>query len=240
MKTYIWSAPIRLFHWLLAIGFATAYILGDYDEIHNYHFAAGAFVGTMLFFRLIFGFIGARYAHFRDFPIGFKSIKDFIQHFFSQPKTYAGHNPVASLVMLGIFLIGIFCSISGFLLYSTENPTFIHTNLGEDTLEEIHEICANLFLILVGFHLLGLLAEAIFHPKAQTIKSMLTGYKTVEGENTQLTSFQKTFAIIGFIVPFIFSYLAFGLPIEQEGGGKNTNESEYSEQSEEEEHEDED
>ena len=44
MKTFIWSVPIRIFHWLLVIGFATAYILGDQVITANWHFAFGAFV----------------------------------------------------------------------------------------------------------------------------------------------------------------------------------------------------
>jgi cytochrome b561 len=29
---YIWTLPNRIFHWLLATGFAAAYILGDYIQ----------------------------------------------------------------------------------------------------------------------------------------------------------------------------------------------------------------
>ena len=107
MKSYIWTLPTRLFHWLLAIGFVIAYLLPDFKDFRSYHFAFGAFVGVLLFLRLLLGLFGPKYSHFRDFPIGIGCQFEFMQTFFSKTKVYAGHNPVASLVMLLIFLLGI-------------------------------------------------------------------------------------------------------------------------------------
>jgi len=71
MKSYIWTLPTRVFHWSLAIGFTTAYILGDFDKFENLHFAFGAFVGTLILFRIVFGIFGPRYSNFKDF--GYRS-----------------------------------------------------------------------------------------------------------------------------------------------------------------------
>ena len=83
--------------------------------------------------------------------------------------------------MLAIFIVGMLCSISGFMLYNTEYQPLINFGLGEDFAEETHEILANLFLILVGLHLLGLIVDFIVHGRVHTIKSMFTGYKNIEG-----------------------------------------------------------
>ena len=48
MKTLIWALPTRLFHWLLAISFAFAYILGHFDDFIRFHFAFGALIGTLV------------------------------------------------------------------------------------------------------------------------------------------------------------------------------------------------
>ena len=82
MKTYIWALPTRIFHWLLVIGFSAAYLLGDADGLRNVHYAFGAFVGTLVFFRLIYGLIGPGYSNFKDFPIGFKNQVDFFKNYF--------------------------------------------------------------------------------------------------------------------------------------------------------------
>lgn len=82
MKTYIWSLPTRLFHWLLAIGFTVAYILGDFDNLENWHFAFGAFVGSLIFFRLFFGLVGPEYSNFKDFQIAWKTRKNLLDPIF--------------------------------------------------------------------------------------------------------------------------------------------------------------
>lgn len=203
MKTKVWTISIRIFHWCLAIGFTAAYILSDFHDYQNLHYGFGLFVGGLLLFRIIYGFLGPKYAHFMDFPIGIKNQIEFITHFFKKDKTYIGHNPMASIVMLGIFVVGLFCSISGYILYSVENPSRINVNLSEHLVEEAHEILANLFLILVIIHLIGIVTDLIFHSKTKTLQSIVTGYKTVEGENTKQNAFQIIFSVIWFIIPFL-------------------------------------
>ncbi len=215
MRTYIWTIPTRVFHWLLAIGFATTYILGEFDDLGNLHFAFGAFVGTLIFFRLIFGLVGPRYSNFKDFQIGFNNQRTFISTYFLKEEKYAGHNPAASVIMLSILLVGIFCSISGYLLYANENTAF-NVGINEDFLEESHGVLAITFLVLVIIHLSGILADTIFHSKTGTILSIFTGYKNIEAENTRLNVFHKTFALLWLIIPFFLFYFAYGLPVNKE------------------------
>lgn len=209
MKTLIWTLPTRIFHWLLAIGFTTTYILGDFEEIINFHFAFGAFVSVLILFRILFGLIGPKYSNFRDFPIGLNHQKEFIKNYFSK-NNYIGHNPAAALVMLAILLTGLFCGISGYLLTIDENSIFYIIGNNE-LLEDMHEVLANVFLGLVIMHLLGVISDAIFHWKTGTLFSIFNGYKIIESENAKLNVFQKAFSIVWFIIPFIFFYLAFGL-----------------------------
>lgn len=214
MKTLVWSLPTRIFHWLLTVGFAVAYILGDYDELQNYHFAFGAFVGVLILFRLFYGLFGPKYSHFRDFPIGAGQLIEFVKTFFSKTKVYVGHNPAASIVMLSIFVIGILCSISGYLMYATENQVLNFAG-GKDFLEDTHKVLANLFLGLVGIHLLGVFTDVVFHGKTGTLLSIFNGYKNVDSENTDLTRYQKFFSVLWFIVPFVFFLLILWITSKQ-------------------------
>jgi len=212
MKTYIWTLPTRIFHWLLAIGFTTAYILGDLDNFKNSHFAFGAFVGALIVFRLLFGLFGPTHSNFKDFPIGLKNQIEFIKTYFSKPKIFAGHNPSASVVMILILLTGLTCGISGYLLYGSENKIF-NFGINEEFLGESHEVLANLFLILVGMHLLGIVGDILFHWETGTFQSIFTGYKNIETKKAKLNYFHKAFVFLWFIVPFYIFYLAYGLPI---------------------------
>jgi len=236
-KTYIWSLPTRLFHWLLAISFAAAYLLGDADNLQNLHFAFGAFAGTLIFFRILFGVFGPKYARFSDFPIGVKNQVEFAKTFFAKTKEYAGHNPAASVVMLVILLTGILCSISGYLIYSSESKIF-SLGFDPDFLEETHEVLANIFLILVGMHLLGILSDLLFHPDTGTLRSMFTGYKNVQAENVRLNNFQKIFGFLWLIIPVVMFFYANGFQIIEQKGNKQ--ETEKTEQHESESEEDED
>lgn len=217
MKTKVWTLSIRIFHWLLAIGFCSAYILGDMDEYPNLHYAFGLFVGSLILFRILYGLIGNRYANFTDFPVSLRSQISFITGFRNN-KPYIGHNPAASLVMLGIFVVGILCSISGYMLYSVESGSILAFN--EDILEEGHEVIANLFLILVIIHLAGLLTDLVFHRKANTLQSIFTGYKNVEGENSSQNAFHTIFSVIWFIVPFAAFIYGNNLSDKDAGSGK--------------------
>ncbi|MDD3722234.1 MAG: cytochrome b/b6 domain-containing protein [Lutibacter sp.] len=209
MKTLVWTLPTRIFHWLLALSFTIAYILGDFDDLINYHFAFGAFVSVLIIFRILFGLIGPKYSNFRDFPIGLSHQKAFVKNYFSK-NNYVGHNPAAALIMLAILLVGLFCGISGYLLTVDGNSAFNIIGNSE-WLEDTHEVLANVFLGLVIMHLVGVFADAVFHWKTGTLTSIFNGYKNVEAENAKLNIFQKAFSILWFIIPFIFLYLAFGL-----------------------------
>jgi cytochrome b len=219
MKTYIWAFPIRLFHWLLAISFTIVYILGDFDEFRNFHFAFGAFTGALIFFRLLYGLFGPKYSHFLDFPIGWNNQIEFIKTFFTKAKAYPGHNPAASIVMLCIFIVGLSCSISGYFLYTKENNILI-LSFDKDFLKDTHEIIANIFLGLVIFHLIGVVSDLIFHAKNGTLQSIFSGYKNIESENVKTNNAQKLFSVLWFVIPFIFFYFAYGLQINN---GKQEN-----------------
>ena len=203
MKTYIWSMPTRIFHWLLVIGMITAYLVSEEEELLNIHSSVGYMVGILIIFRIIWGFAGPKYSRFSDFPIGVNSLKTFFTDIKSSKTKSQGHNPGASVVMLGIILFSLIIVVSGTLLLASEGQglfAFIQTGLSEDALKGIHEIAVNIVIGLVILHLLGNLVDFIFNKKAGTLQSMFTGYKNIEGESIQLSSSQKIIATIGIVL----------------------------------------
>jgi cytochrome b len=202
------------------LGFAISYISGESDEFMNLHFAFGMFIGTFIILRLLFGLIGPRYSHFRDFPISLNNQREFLRTFFSKTRKYIGHNPPASLVMLAILVTGLLCSLSGYLMYAEKNHVFILINNGE-ILSDTHEVLANIFLGLVILHLTGILADTLFHSEAGTLASIFTGYKKLESENNKLTTFQKAFSVLWIIIPLIMFWMGLRLPAitSQENNG---------------------
>lgn len=227
MRTKVWTVSIRIFHWLLAIGFASAYILSDFDKFQNLHYAFGLFVGVLILFRIIYGYVGNKYSNFKDFPIGIKNQKAFFKNYFRKDEVYIGHNPPASIVMICILIIGLFCSISGYMLYSVENPTLINVNLSEDFLEETHEILANLLLGLVITHLIGLFSDLLFNYREKNLQSIFTGYKSVESEDSNQNIFQNIFSLFWFIIPFFVFQYGYNLNNENKSDNNKIEKSEY-------------
>jgi cytochrome b len=202
MKTYIWSLPTRIFHWLLVIGMVAAYIVAEEEELLNLHSSFGYVVGILIIFRIIWGFAGPKYSRFSDFPIGISAMKSFFTDMKNSKSHSAGHNPAASLVMLGIIFLSLIIVVSGTLLLASEGQglfAFIQTGMTEDTLKGIHEIAVNIVIGLVILHLLGNLVDFIFNKKAGTLQSIFTGYKNIEGESVKLNSFQKILATVGIL-----------------------------------------
>lgn len=211
MKTYIWSLPTRIFHWLLVIGLVTAYILGEEEGLLNMHTAVGYSVGILIIFRIIWGIAGPKYSRFRDFPVGLKAFKSFITDMNQSKSKSAGHNPAASVVMLGILLMCLMIVISGALLLASQGQGFfssLRVGLTEDSLKEIHEIAVNVIIGLVILHLLGNLVDFIFNRKTGTLSSIFTGYKNVKGEGIRLNSSQVIIAVLWILAALaIFPYI---------------------------------
>lgn len=221
MKTYIWNTSIRISHWLLAIGFTIAYISGENHLNENMHYAMGALAATIAFMRILYGFFGSKYARFSDFPLSFSEMKKFIQSLQEPKSRFAGHNPMASYVMIGIFLTAVITGASGYFLYQSE----MGGAYNEDLWEEVHELFSHMFLFLVIAHLLGLAVDFFFHKSDGTLKSIFTGYKQIQAESSHQNAFQKWFALLWFIVPFLASYTAYQFAPKEGNENKIENES---------------
>ncbi|MBK6963347.1 MAG: cytochrome b/b6 domain-containing protein [Bacteroidales bacterium] len=216
LKTYVWGIPTRLFHWMMVVSLVGAYIAEE--DYLTLHVAFGYTAGILIFFRLIWGIVGPKYSHFRDFPMSIKSITGFIKGLGKTGKVYAGHNPPASVVMLGIMLMVVLVAISGMLTLSQEGGQGLLKSLTLPSgieFKEIHEVFVQILIGLTILHLLGIISDLILHKSASVLKSMFTGYKTgIEEENAGMNGFQKFFSFVWIIAPLVAFYLTItGPPI---------------------------
>ncbi len=210
MKTYIWTLPTRLFHWLLLLGLVSTYILGETEGSLNLHSSIGYTIGILIIFRIIWGFFGPKHSHFRDFPISISLLKNFAKDMNQSKEASLGHNPLASIVMLGIIIVTLLVVLSGIATLSADGQglfSFISFGNNEETFKEIHEVMVNILLFLTVLHLLGNVVDLITRPQTGTAKSMLHGYKNVKGENVTLNKFQIILATLGIVAALaIFPY----------------------------------
>lgn len=171
-KTTVYDLPTRIFHWLFAalfiIAFSIAKILDDDNPIFSYHMMAGISLLFILALRIIWGIFGTKYARFSSFKLNPPDlITYFKQAVVKKTKVYFSHNPASSYLSIFMFALTIGLGITG-----------INMALGNESefFEESHEIMANLFIISVIAHLVGIIYHHLSH-KDSLWSSMIDGQK---------------------------------------------------------------
>ena len=198
VRTKIWDIGVRLFHWTLVVLFTVAYLSGeDEDMLHIY---AGYGVIALLAFRIVWGFVGTRYARFTDFVRGPGATLSYARSLLSgKPSHYLGHNPLGGWMIIALLLSLAGTCWSGLEAYGAEGhgplaqqeslfiqPAFAHGDEDEDEngkekggdefWEETHELLSNLSLVLVFLHIAGVLVASVVH-REKLVQAMITGYK---------------------------------------------------------------
>jgi len=85
-----------LFHWALVVFFAIAFISSE--ESRKLHVIFGYSVLFLVLFRILYGFVGTKYARFSDFLYHLAQIADYLKGLLiGRPKHYIGHNPAGGL-----------------------------------------------------------------------------------------------------------------------------------------------
>lgn len=173
-KIRVWDLPTRVFHWMLAISFAGAYLTAESERYRDVHEALGYVMFGLLLFRLVWGVAGTAYARFGSFLYSPARIMDYVRSLFGpKPQHFVGHNPAGGVAILLLLGLGLLISISGLgLAWEWGN---------EDLFEELHEMAANLMLLVVIVHIVGVLGSSVLH-KENLVRSMFTGYKSADSD----------------------------------------------------------
>jgi len=177
----VWDILTRVFHWSLVLFFSIAYITeGELISIHSY---AGYTIFFLLIFRIVWGFIGTKYARFSNFITSPKhAIKYLKEELAGDAKHYLGHNPAGGLMIIALIISLLATVITGASIIATEGDgplamTFVASLSGE-LLEEIHELFTTLVLFLVILHIGGVIFSS-FLQEENLVKAMITGKKKV-------------------------------------------------------------
>ncbi|MBI3771833.1 MAG: cytochrome b/b6 domain-containing protein [Gammaproteobacteria bacterium] len=179
----VWDGFVRFFHWSLVLSFIAAYLTFQFG-MQETHAILGYFITGLIIFRIIWGFAGSQYARFSNFIYRPKTVIDYIKSIYSgQPAHYLGHNPAGGMMVLALLTALTIITVSGLVILGTiefDGPLVgVLHNLGDETVyafREIHEVCVNVMLALIAFHVVGVILASVQH-KENLVKAMLTGYK---------------------------------------------------------------
>lgn len=164
----VWDAPTRVFHWLLVFCFAGAYLTSESERWSLVHITLGYTLGGLIAFRLVWGFVGTRYARFTSFVQGPAAVVRYAKSMASgKPQHFVGHNPVGAVAIVLLILSGIAIVATGYAAFN---------EIGGEWVAELHEVSSHIMLILVGIHIVGVIVASRLH-RENLARAMVTGNK---------------------------------------------------------------
>lgn len=167
-RMLVWDVPTRVFHWLLVVSFAGAFLTAESERYRDIHVVLGYTLLALIGFRLVWGFAGSRYARFRSFLFKPGEIAAYVVSLLkAKPAHYVGHNPAGSLSVFALLALGIAAGVSGVMLFQ---------DIGGEALEELHELVSYGMLAIVALHVTGVLVSSVMH-RENLVRAMITGYK---------------------------------------------------------------
>jgi cytochrome b len=149
-----WDSPIFFTHWLLAFCFVGVIITQESEKFRLVHVTLGYTILGIVGFRLIWGFIGSKYARFTTIKPRFLRVRQNIQAILDGNKEFSiGLNAVgfvAAYLLMGLVLLA---SASGYLVFN---------EIGPELISEIHELVGNLLITVVIVHVGSIVLNAIY------------------------------------------------------------------------------
>ena len=181
----VWDPLLRLFHWSLAGSFAITFVTED--DLLSVHVWAGYLIFALIAIRLMWGFVGPRHARWSDFikePAEIMAYLKDVARF--RAARHLGHNPAGGAMVVALLLSLTLTGLSGLAVYGAQElsgplaPVF--SGLSESwahVFEDIHEVLANLTLLLVVLHVAGVVLASLQH-RENLVRAMITGLKRGE------------------------------------------------------------
>jgi len=169
----VWDLLVRVGHWLLVVCIAVSWASGEGGKI--WHEVFGYAACAVIIVRIIWGFVGPRYARFAQF---IRSPSDTLAYGLrvlagNEPR-YLGHNPLGGWMIVLLLTCIALTGFSGWL-YTTDRFW------GVEWVGELHEALATSLLCLIAVHIAGVVLASKRHSE-NLAAAMLHGRKREENE----------------------------------------------------------
>jgi len=211
-RILVWDLPTRVFHWMLVLSFAAAWLAFDDDRYLYIHVYAGYALLGLLIFRLLWGVVGSHYSRFHSFAHDWPSVTAYLKGLLNgQAARHLGHNPAGSWAIFFMLILGLIVTLSGMLTLGGEERHGPFAGLlsfdAGVIFREIHEVSAWTMLAMVVIHVGGVIVESVFH-RENLVMAMLTGFKE-GGDSDVAVRPRNVIAIILMALLLISSFVTF-------------------------------
>lgn len=179
MRTKVYDLPTRFFHWLFAALFLGAFfiakVIDDDSPTYAYHMLLGLVLVLTVVLRVIWGFVGSRYARFSSFALKPNDLFQYFKQLLSGKTARAlGHNAASSWAALIMMGLAIGLGVTGYLMTANGGD--------KEAFEDAHELLANAFILVVIGHVVGVTLHSLRH-RDRIALSMVNGKKEgIEGQ----------------------------------------------------------
>jgi cytochrome b len=115
----VWDIAIRVFHWTLLGCYAIAFISSE--NIMKVHVIFGYSALSLVLFRILYGFVGTKYARFSNFLYPPAQIVNYLKGLLmGRPKHYIGHNPAGGFMTVILLLSLLSLTLTGLKAYGVK------------------------------------------------------------------------------------------------------------------------
>lgn len=188
----VWDPFVRVFHWSLAGAVLIAWATDEPLWLHNW---LGYLAAIFVVLRIIWGFIGTEQARFVSFVRGPRLVFDYLAGLirFSSWR-YLGHSPAGGAMIVALLIMIAATTGTGMaelaaergqgplagVIAKVERPPRVPGQRRPPLfIKQVHETVANITLLLVVLHILGVAAASIAH-RENLVWAMITGRKRAE------------------------------------------------------------
>lgn len=215
-RVYVWELPVRFFHWInalviLVLG-VTGYIIGNppaimsaseasfsywFGTVRFIHFAAAYVFLFNFIIRLYWGFVGNKYANWKNFiPTNWKFVHEIwevlrIDILLKREKEHmaVGHNALAGFIYFFTFIAFALACITGFGLYAAMSDwwfvqlfAWVPGVVGGDfILRQLHHLVLWFFVVFTIIHVYLVFYHDYVEGRGE-MSSMAGGWKFIEEE----------------------------------------------------------
>ena len=175
----VWDLPTRLFHWMIVVLVAGAYLTERLNWMH-WHVRIGESLLALVIFRLLWGWAGSETARFRSFlaspAAALRHLRRMVRH---EPDSQVGHNPAGGWMVLFLLALLLGEALTGIYVnndIANQGPLtdWVPASVANGIMD-LHSLLWDALLAAVALHVAAIVLYAVRGDNL--LWPMLTGRK---------------------------------------------------------------
>ena len=184
----VWDLLVRVLHWSLVVCVVGAWLTRDGEDPR--HVQLGYAVLAIVAVRIVWGFVGTRYARFAGFVRSPRETVEYLRQVVVRREPhYVGHNPLGGwMIVMLLATIAIICGTGW--LYTTD------AYWGVAWVGELHEGATDFLIVLVALHVADVAFTSI-RQKENLVKAMIMGTKRAPDQTSAASAGERKEPAVG-------------------------------------------